>query len=260
MERTGHMTVEVDISKLVPRFRWGNIAPRAHKAVDLGPGFEFYQIVPRDIIEIKVELGITDYTPDAVELAIERFWDRVGLLQREQVDRIILGGAPVSARLGRDRVRDLLDQGESKTNIAFDAPLEAVITSMRHLGASRLALASRWSNELNAKVVAYLAEGGIDVVATTERGQWADAASAMTFEEGLRLALEVTREAAAVGSEAEAIFVAGGAALSLPVIPVVEAESNKTVFTNFSAEVFTGLVAPGVIDPLEGWGRLLAAG
>ena len=254
------MTTEVDISKLAPRFRWGNIAPRANKAIDLGPGYEFYQIVPLDIIEIKVELGITDYTPDAVELAIDRFWDRVGLLQREQVDRIILGGAPVSAQLGRARVRDLLDQGEAKTNIAFDAPLEAVITSMRHLGATRLALASRWSNELNTKVAAYLADGGIEVVAMTDRGQWAGAASAMTFEEGLRLALEVAREAASAGTEAEAVFVAGGSANSLPVIPVVEAESGKTVFTNFSAEVFTGLVAPGIIDPLEGWGRLLAGG
>src|SRR5665213_2519218 len=111
------MTTEVDISKLVPRFRWGNIAPRANKAIDLGPGYEFYLLCPSDIIEIKVELGITDYTPDAVELAIERFWDRVAQLQREGVDRIILGGAPVSAQLGRPRVRALLDEAQQRTGI-----------------------------------------------------------------------------------------------------------------------------------------------
>ena len=74
----------------------------------------------------------------------------------------------------------------------------------------------------------------------------------MTLEEGLNLALEVGRDAARIAN-AEAVFVAGGAAMSLQVIPVVEAQFGLPTFTNFSAEVFTGLVHPGVIEPLEGW-------
>ena len=150
---------------LVPRFRWGNIAPRSGKAVDIGPGYEFHRLVPLDIIEIKVELGITDYTAEAVNLAIERFWNRVELLQREQVDRIILGGAPVSAQLGRARIRSLLDEAEQKTGIPCDAPLEAVISSMQYLGLTRLAIGSCWSKELNSLVSAYLQAGGIETSA-----------------------------------------------------------------------------------------------
>jgi len=251
------VTAAPDITSLVPRFRWGNIAPRSGVAVDIGPGYEFYRLAPLDVIEIKVELGITDYTAEAVEAAILRLPERVEMLERERVDRIILGGAPVSARLGRERLRGLLDEAEQRTGIACDAPLEAVLSSMAHLGLEKLALASRWPNELNDAVATYLADGGVEVVARTSRDQWAREAAAMTLEEGIATALDVAREAA-VGEGAQAVFVAGGAALSLQTIPVIEAEFGLPTFTNFSAEVFTGLVGPGVIGPLAGWGRLLA--
>ena len=247
-----------DVYSLVPRFRWGNIAPRSGIAVDLGPGYEFYRLCPLDVIEIKVELGITEYTEDAVEAAISRFPDKVDLLAREQSDRIILGGAPVSARLGRTRVRALLDEASERTGIACDAPLEAVISTMQHLGLERLALASRWSADLNDAVAAYLRDGGVQVVARTERDQWASDAAAMTLEEGIAMALDVAREAARTSTDSEAVFVAGGAAMSIQTIPVIEAEFGLPTFTNFSAEVFTGLVGPGVIEPLTGWGALLA--
>jgi maleate cis-trans isomerase len=252
------MSASPAITSLVPRFRWGNIAPRSNSALYIGPGYEFYRLVPLDVIELRTSLEIGDYTTDAIEAAITSYWSCVSLLQQEKADRMILGGAPVSARLGRARVRTLLEETEQKTGVPCDAPLEAVITSMQHLGCTRLALASRWSVDLNAAVARYLAEGGIDVVATTARSQAANEASAMSFDTGITLALDVGREAARASAQAEAVFVAGGAAMSLQVIPAVEAEFDLPVLTNLSAEVFTGLIEPGVIAPLEGWGRLLA--
>lgn len=80
----------------------------------------------------------------------------------------------------------------------------------------------------------------------------------MSFEEGLKLALEVGREAARLASNAEAIFVPGGATMSLHVIPVIEEEFGKPTFTRTSAEVWRNLVYPGIIPPVTGWGKLLA--
>jgi maleate cis-trans isomerase len=82
----------------------------------------------------------------------------------------------------------------------------------------------------------------------------------MSFEEGLKLALEVGREAARLASDAEAIFVPGGATMSLHVIPAIEEEFGKPTFTRTSAEVWRNLVYPGVIPPVSGWGKLLATG
>ena len=245
------------MERMVPRYRWGEIAPRENR-VQRGPGYQFYRMVPLDVMLVTTPLGITDYTEERVEEAIARFWSCVEELAREHVDHIVLGGAPVSAQLGRARVQGLLSEMQERTGIPGDAPIEAVIAAMRGLGLRKIAVASRWADELNARVVLYLEEGGLEVVGVTSRGQWASDASAMSFEEGLTVAVEVGREAAQLDPSVEGIWVAGGAAMALQAIPVLEAEFGKPVFTNLSAEVWNGLVRPRIIEPVKDWGSLLA--
>jgi hypothetical protein len=103
-----------------------------------------------------------------------------------------------------------------------------------------------------------LEHGGIKVVGITKRNQCAADAFTMSLEEGLKIALDVAREAAGMAPEAEAIAVPGGAAMSLHVIPAIEEEFGKAAFTNMSVEVWNDLVRPGIIPPVKDWGCLLA--
>ena len=246
------------MQRLMPRFRFGAIDPHSRGGLNRGPTYQFYRMVPTDVMVISTVLGLEDYTPDKVEKAIANYWKCVDRLAREKVDVIILGGAPISAQLGRRRVLDLLRETKEKTGIRGDTPLEAVIAAMKHLGLTKLAVGSRWASELNEAIVRYLQAGGVEVVGITKRGQWAADAAAMSFEGGLQTALDVGREAARLAADAQAIFVPGGAAMALHVIPALEEEFGKPAFTNLSAEVWNNLVRPGVIAPVEGWGRLLA--
>lgn len=252
------MTENSAIKTLIPRFYWGFIGPRKPEYVR-GAGYQFYRIVPLDVVVIETGLGIKEYTREAVELAGRDFWNCVELLKSERVDRITLGGVPVSIGLGRPKVQELLAAVEDQVGVPADAPLEALIASMQHLGLTRLAIGSRWDDEVNGRLVQYLKEGGIEVVGVTTRRQWAKAAHEMSLEDGLQVALDVGREAASLDSNAEAIFVPGGAAMALHVIPLLEEEFGKPTFTNLNAEVWNGLVRTGVIDPVEGWGQLLAS-
>ena len=245
------------MERMIPRFRFGEIAPRENR-VQRGPGYQFYRIAPLDVMLITTPLGILDYTEERVEEAIARFWTCVEELTREHVDHIVLGGAPVSAQLGRARVQGLLSEMQERTGIPGDAPIEAVIAAMRRLGLRRIGVASRWAEELNRRVAQYLLDGGLEVVGVTSRGQWASDASAMSFEDGLRVAVEVGREAAQLDSGVDAVWVAGGAAMALHAVPVLEEEFGKPVFTNLSAEVWNGLVRTKIIDPVQGWGTLLS--
>jgi arylmalonate decarboxylase len=160
--------------------------------------------------------------------------------------------------LSRPRVVQLLRETKERTGISADAPLEALIAAMKHLGLTRLAVGSRWADPVNEAIKRYLEAGGIDVIGITKRNQWASDSFAMTLEQGLEMALDVGREAARSWPEAEAISVPGGAAMSLHVIPAIEEEYGKPAFTNMSAEVWNDLVRPGIIPPVQGWGRLLA--
>jgi maleate cis-trans isomerase len=80
----------------------------------------------------------------------------------------------------------------------------------------------------------------------------------MTLEEGARMAMDVGREAGNAVSAAEVIYVPGGAALSLHVIPILEREFGKPVLTSLAAELWHGLVQAGVTPPIDGCGTLLA--
>lgn len=244
--------------KLLPRFRYGVIHPRGNEGAQRGPGYQLYRLVPLDVMEISTGLGLENYTPEGVEKALGSFWNCVEMLAREKAQVIIFGGAPVSGVLGRARVLELLKETKAKTGIPADAPLEALIAAMKHLGLKTLAIGSRWADAVNEAMVRYLEAGGIKVVAITKRNQWASDAAAMSLEEGMRTALAVGREAATLVPQADAIAVPGGAAMSLHVIPALEAEFGKPAFTNMSVEVWNDLVRPGIIPPVQGWGCLLA--
>jgi maleate cis-trans isomerase len=246
------------IEKILPRFRYGVIHPRAHEDVQRGPNYQLYRLVPLDVMEISTGLGLENYTAEGVEKAIANYWTCVENLAREKADFIVFGGAPISAVLGRSRVLELLQKTKEKTGITADAPLEALIAAMKHLGLNTLTIGSRWADKVNDAIVRYLEAGGIKVVCITKRNQWAAEAFAMTLEQGLSLALEVGREAARSSPEAHGIAVPGGAAMSIHVIPALEEEFGKPAFTNMSAEVWNDLVRPGIIPPVQDWGCLLA--
>ena len=93
------------MERLIPRFRYGVINPRAPGKVQRGLSYQFYRIVPPDVMEISTGLGLEDYAPQAVEKAISNYWDCVHALMEEKVDVIVLGGVPISVRLGRPRLR-----------------------------------------------------------------------------------------------------------------------------------------------------------
>jgi maleate cis-trans isomerase len=120
-------------------------------------------------------------------------------------------------------------------------------------------LASRFPVDTNAVIAAYFAEAGIEVVASTARELSLSQARRLSMREGMQLALDVGREVAALAPEADALVIPGGATLSLHAIPALEAELEKPVIINLSAEVWHALVSPGIIPPVQGWGRLLAA-
>lgn len=242
----------------MPRFRYGVIQPRAHEDVQRGRSYQLYRLLPLDFMEISTGLGLENYTKDGVENAIKNYWTCVERLAKEKVDHIIFSGAPISAMLTRPRVRELLRETKERTGISADAPLEALIAAMKHLALTKLAVGSRWADPVNNAIIRYLEEGGLKVVGITKRNQWASDSFAMTLEQGLEMALEVGREAASTWPEAEAISVPGGAAMSLHVIPAIEEEFGKPAFTNMSAEVWNDLIRPGIIPPVQGWGKLLA--
>lgn len=250
------MSDEKWLNLLQPRFRYGDIMPPGGGV--RRDGYMFYRLCPMDVMNLQIGLGIKEYTTEGVEEAIQNFWPCVDALVHEKVDWLVLGGVPVSSQLGRPRVLDFQRQVKEKYGLHMDSPTEAIIAGLNHLGAKKVTIASRWADQLNGRMTEYFQSGGLDVLHVTTRNQWGKQAFAMSLEEGMQMALDVGREAAKAAPEADAIICPGGAALSIHVIPALEDEFGKPVLTNLNAEIWHALVHPGVIEPIKGWGKLLA--
>jgi hypothetical protein len=107
-------------------------------------------LLPPDIRRISSSIEITDYTLDGVNHAIrERYWTCVDDLVKQGANSISLAGFPIASQLGRPRVLELIEETGRKTGVTADAQAEATVAAMRHLGVKRIAVASRWSEELN---------------------------------------------------------------------------------------------------------------
>jgi arylmalonate decarboxylase len=214
-------------------------------------------LLPPDIHRISSSINITDYTTDAVNQAMKkRYWECVDELMQQGANSITLAGFPIASRLGRPRVLEILAETARKTGVTADAQAEATIAAIRHLGANRIAIASRWPDELNTALAAYLADAKIEVLAVTSANQWASQAFSMSIEEGIKLAFQLGREAMRRAPRAEALLLAGGAWRSLAAVPILEEDFGIPVVTNPIAPIWR-LIAAGIAPPVKGWGRLL---
>jgi arylmalonate decarboxylase len=215
-------------------------------------------LLPPDIRHIAASIEVTDYTTEGVHDAIgKRYWQCVDELMAQGANSITLAGFPIASQLGRARVLALIEETARKTNAVADAHAEATVAALQHFGAKRIAVASRWSDQLNKLVVEYLKQAGIEVLTITTAGQWAAQAFSMSIEHGVKLAFQLGREAMRKAPKADVLFLAGGAWRSLAAVPILEEDFGIPVITNPITQPWR-LIAAGIAPPVEGWGRLLA--
>jgi arylmalonate decarboxylase len=141
--------------------------------------------------------------------------------------------------------------------VPAESQAEATIAALRHLGARRIAVASRWAGELNDRLCAYFRHAGVEVLAVTSANQWGAQAFAMSIEQGVKLAFQLGREAMRRAPDAEALLLAGGAWRSLAAVPILEEDYGIPVVTNPIAPIWR-LIHDGIAPPVQGWGMLLA--
>lgn len=246
------------MTMIAPWYELGYIIPHLYTDYD---GYQFYRIAPEGMMLVTCGLNLTDYTSEAVESQIDDLWARFDLLARRKVDRISLSGVPVASVLGRARMGKILAEAEQRTGIACDTDLEAHIAALRHLGASRIAIASRWPDKVIALLTAYLAEAGIEVIAVRARARSLEANKYADPAQDHLLALELGGEALRAAPEAEALLMPGGLWYAIHAAPMLEAEFGKPVLLNITSTTWAALAGAPALDvrPDARWGKLMAS-
>jgi maleate cis-trans isomerase len=247
------------MSIISPWYQLGYVIPHLYTDLD---AYQFYRVAPEGTMLVTTGINLTDYTLAAVERELPALWQRFELLAKKKVDRIALSGVPVASVLGRARMREILAEGEARTGLACDTDLEAHIATLRHFGATRIALATRWPDAVNDALTRYLAEAGIEVIARRSRARSLEANKYASAADDHLLALELGGQVLAEAPDAQALLMPGGLWFAIHAAPLLEAHHGKPVLLNIISTIRTALHAAGprmLHRPDPRWGKVLAS-
>ena len=246
------------MNPVAPWFQLGYIIPHLYTDMD---AYQFYRVAPEGMMLLTTGLDLQEYSLAAVEAQLPVLWHRFDLLAAKQVDRIALSGVPVASALGRTRMREILAQAQARTGVPCDTDLEAHIAALNQLGATRIALASRWPDTVNGALTRYLAEAGIEVLACRARPRSLEQNKHAAAGADHLLALELGREALRAAPAAQALLMPGGLWFAIHAVRMLEEEFDRPVLLNILSTTWAALHAcsrPLPQRPDPKWGRALS--
>ncbi|MBI3936454.1 MAG: hypothetical protein HY323_05710 [Betaproteobacteria bacterium] len=244
---------------ICPWYRLGYVIPHLYTDLD---AYQFYRVAPEGMMLVTTGLNLKDYTLAAVERELPALWERFDVLAGKKVDRISLSGVPVASALGRARMREILAEGRARTGLPCDTDLEAHIATLQHFGATRIALATRWLEAVNAALTRYLAEAGIEVIACRSRARSLEENKHASADDDHLLALELGGEVLRETPDAQALLMPGGLWYAIHAVPLLEAEYGRPVLLNILSTIRAALHAAGdrmLYRPDPRWGKVLAS-
>ena len=248
-----------DMSIVQPWFQLGYVIPHLYTDMD---AYQFDRVAPEGMMLVTTGLDLKDYSLASVERELPMLWQRFDLLAGKKVDRISLSGVPVAAALGRKKMCEILAEGSARTRLPCDTDLEAHIATLQHLGAKRIALATRWPEAVNTALSRYLAEAGIEVLTCASRARTLDQNKHSAAADDHELALELGRKAFGDAPQAQALLMPGGLWHAIHAVPMLEAEHGRPVLLNILSTTWAALRAAGnrmLRKPDPRWGKVLAS-
>jgi maleate cis-trans isomerase len=254
------VTPEDSVSAVVaPWFRMGYIIPHLHVDMD---AFQFYRVAPIGAMLVTTSLDLRGYSPSDVERETNKIDNVVDILTEADVDFISLSGVPIGAALGHERVAQLLGKMESRSGLRCSTDIEAHVKALEHLGVERVAVATRWPDDVVSGVRGYLADAGIAVVSTVSRARSLEENKRADAASDHRLALELGRQAVEQAPNAEALLMPGGLWFAIHAAAALESDLGIPVLLNITSTLWDALRSrrtplPHRPDPV--WGRLLAS-
>ncbi|MSQ73659.1 MAG: hypothetical protein EXR27_20645 [Betaproteobacteria bacterium] len=237
-----------------PRHQFGFVMPTPLASLF---EYQFALVCPPDCLDVGYPINLSGFTAKGVDEALERYWPAFDWLAKWGVERICLGGIPLSAYAGRPRILALLEEAKRRSNVVASCDFEECIQAMQQMGIRRVAVAAKWDDELMRRVCDYLAHAGIESLGYYSNPHSAEQVFALRPDESVEVALALGRGAFAKMPEAEGLLLAGGAWLALQAVPMLEEEFGRPVINNPCSSYWSALKQTGLKPRRKGFGKVL---
>jgi arylmalonate decarboxylase len=234
-----------------PRPVLGLIFPPANRAVP-EEGIAMYGDRLRFVV---AGLGIERMTPAGFDMALSRIPEAARKLRQAGADAIELTGTSLTFYRGEAFNRELRDTVTASSGLPATTMSDGVIEALGLLGARRIAVATAYNEEINARLRAFLGEHGFEPVVITGMGLEAMPDVARVSQDDL---LEFSARVHASAPHADALLVSCGGFRTLELIAPLEARTGVPVVSSMPHGLRAGARLAGLGACAPGYGRVLS--
>lgn len=239
----------------VPIRKVGYLYPQP--ILDYGP-YEFYHMAPDRVLIVGIPLGLTEFSVEDVNRIYAPIDRACKLLVERHVDIIVQGGAPPAVILGREGLRSLLDHIASYTKLPVTSGILCCMEAAKALGVKKIAVINKWTQSMNDSLARFFAEIGVTVAGTTSRSLQPTQFNKLTTDESVNLSYQLGRTALEAHPDADALYIGGGAWLTLPAVLQLEKDFGKPVIAQQPATAWHVCKMLDCWQPRKDMGTVLA--
>lgn len=214
---------------------------------------DFKDMAPEGVAVYVTRLKTDDHTTnETLSRHIEHMADAASRIQPEaKPDVISYSCTSGSIVIGKDSV-----MSEIKKGAPWAQPMclvQGVLDALNELGAKKLVVGTPYLDEINTAEAEFLLEQGFDVLDI----QGLNIASG--WDMGLVTPAYWAKFAKEIDQpDADAIFLSCGGIRSLEAVDEIEQATGKPVITSNQAQMWSCLRRAGIMDELQGFGRLFS--
>jgi maleate isomerase len=215
---------------------------------------EWRRSMPDGVCLVETRTLLHDVTVEGLSETVKQV-ERAALeLASAEVDVILQAGTAIAFFRGFGHDQELSRRITTATGIRATTSLTAVVAALRALNIERLAIATSYLAEIDARLVDVLEQSGFHVVAIRGMGlKKSIDMGKVAPEETYRFAKDVAR----IAQGAQGILISCGNLRSFEAIEPLETDIGLPVVTSNQAGLWQALRMAGVKDHLPSLGRLL---
>jgi maleate cis-trans isomerase len=241
----------------LPRFALGVLSTLAGS--DTTP-YGLYRLLGSDFIVISTSLALQSFAPADLDRAAAAIDQQVADLVSRGASLILQSGTPLALNLGPEGLQQMLARLRERTGLPVLSSALNAVAAAQTVGARKLAVANKWSQDLNRKLADFFAHWDIDVLAGAAESHEPAHVQSADLRQGAELAYTLGRQALERAPSADALFIGGGAWLVEPAAERLEREFRRPVITHLNGAARAMLHELGCWRPFpKGYGRVLEA-
>lgn len=200
-------------------------------------------------------LGLESMTPEGYDKVLDRIQPAAEKLAKRGAQAIALMGTSLTFYKGAAFNRQLSDSITRSTGLPSTTMSTAVVEGLRAVGGKRLAVATAYNDEVNARLVVFLKESGFEVVKLKGLGITdMDTPGRVTEPMLLKFSVDVHAEARG----ANAMLVSCGGLRTLEMLAPLEKQTHVPAVSSTPHAIRAGVRLLGLSGKVTGFGTLLA--